>query len=34
MVNVNGRGYTFEFDSAGNIIDWCQSSKSVFLIIH
>ena len=34
MVNVNGRGFTFEFDSAGNIIDWCQSSKSVFLIIH
>jgi hypothetical protein len=34
MVNVNGRGYTFEFDSAGNIIDWCQSLKSVFLIIH
>ena len=33
MVNVNGRGFTFEFDSAGNIIDWCQSSKSVFLII-
>ncbi|MQP24676.1 hypothetical protein GFJ94_06325 [Flavobacterium sp. LMO8] len=23
MVNVNGRGFTFEFDSAGNIIDWC-----------
>lgn len=34
MVNVNGRGFTFEFDSGGNIIDWCQSSKSVFLIIH
>jgi hypothetical protein len=34
MVNVNGRGFTFEFDLAGNIIDWCQSSKSVFLIIH
>lgn len=34
MVNANGRGFTFEFDSAGNIIDWCQSSKSVFLIIH
>ena len=34
MVNVNGRGFTFEFDSSGNIIDWCQSSKSVFLIIH
>lgn len=34
MINVNGRGFTFEFDSAGNIIDWCQSSKSVLIIIY
>ena len=32
QVNVNQREFTFEFDSNGNIIDWCQFSTSVFLI--
>lgn len=33
QVNINQREFTFEFDSTGNIIDWCQSSTSVFLIL-
>lgn len=33
QVNFDNRGFTFEFDSNGNIIDWCQSSKGISQII-